>query len=67
MTPLCYKKAMEEGVKIIERVNEEVGSKRKLFLILGNPYDVQVKSFWVKVQCTYCSDFFHLCPPKKIL
>jgi hypothetical protein len=36
MTPLCHKKAVEEGVEIIECIIEELRSKKKSFLVVGD-------------------------------
>ena len=69
-TPLTadmYQKLIDEGLSIMEEVNDIVGDARRPFSVLGSFRDSSPKSFWMKVQCFYCRDLLSLCPPKKNL
>lgn len=62
-----HKRLVKEGIELVERVNAKSDSERSPFVIVGDVDSNQVKCFWVKVKCTYCFDFYQLCPPKKNL
>ena len=62
-----HQKLIDEGLSIMEEVNDIVGDARRPFSVLGSFRDSSPKSFWMKVQCFYCRDLLSLCPPKKNL
>ena len=51
----------------MDDVNLDANSERPLFQVIGDPDSSKVKSLWFKMKCTYCSNFFQLCLPKKNL
>jgi ribosomal protein S27E len=67
LTAADHKGLIDEGVKVVDGVNQSVFSDPLPFVVVGDPNCVEVKSFWFKVKCTYCGDFFQLCPPKRNL
>lgn len=60
-----HRKRINEGLLILEGVNLKVQEEIKPFTVFGDVSDsTDMKCFWVKVRCSYCRDFFQLCPPK---
>lgn len=63
-----YRPLVLEGVEILNSVNYDLDLTRKTFEpIGGDPKCTDLKSFWWKTKCVYCSDVFNLCPPKNNL
>jgi hypothetical protein len=60
-----YKRAIIEGIRIIDFVNAPFAVNEQPFVLVGDLESLELKSFWYKVRCTFCNDFFQLCPPKK--
>ena len=50
-----HKRLVREGIDIFMAVNNS--TKNKPFVLVGDPTQDDVKSFWFKVQCTYGGDF----------
>ena len=68
MTVVDHKKAVCDGLQILQKVNKEVvvGGEEP-FHHIGDPNANDLKSFWFKVQCHSCGDLLQLCPPNKNL
>ena len=62
-----HKCLVKEGLELVEAVNAKSESERPPFVVVGDVNSKQIKCFWLKVKCTYCFDFYQLCPPKKNL
>ncbi len=62
-----HKRVVIEGIGIIESVNAPFVADEQPFVLVGDPKSLDMKSFWYKVRCTICNDFFQQCPPKKNL
>jgi hypothetical protein len=58
-------RAIIKGIGIIEFVNAPFVEDEKPFVLVGDLKSSELKSFWYKVRCTFCNNFFQLCPPKK--
>jgi hypothetical protein len=69
MTISDHKKAVCDGLQILQMVNREVvdGGGKEPFHHVGDPNADDLKSFWYKVRCHFCGDLLQLCPPKKNL
>jgi hypothetical protein len=67
MTHKDHRRAVQLGLDIMEIVNANTFSKTKPFAVVGDANDDLVKSFWMKVRCTYCDEYFALYPPNKTL
>lgn len=60
-----HRKRINDGLLILEGVNQTVEEGVKPFTVFGDaPEPTEMKCFWVKVRCSYCREFFQLCPPK---
>ena len=66
LTAKDHKCLIKEGMEFVEIVNAKSDFERPPFVIVGDVNSDQIKCFWLKVKCTYCFDFYQLCPPKKI-
>ena len=62
-----HKCLVKEGLELVAIVNAKSDSERPPFVVGGDVNLNQVKCFWLKVKCTYCFDFYQLCPLKKKL
>jgi hypothetical protein len=62
---------VKEGTEILGEVNNkayEVNGQKPFYIIGDLNYEsFKFKSYWFKVCCRLCGDFFQLCPPKKNL
>jgi hypothetical protein len=67
MTLDDHKKAVSIALEIMNQANSTTESKKKPFVVLGDPNAVDVKCFWYKVRCIYCNDVLILYLPKKNL
>lgn len=63
-----HRKLVREGIDIVDAVNDSVDSDKKPFKWVGGDVESpHVRSLWYRVQCSFCNEFFQLCPPKKNL
>jgi hypothetical protein len=62
-----HKRVVIEGIRIIKFINAPFAIDEKPFILVGDLESSKLKSFWYKIRCTFCNDFFQLCPPKKNL
>ena len=69
MTVSDHKKAVRDGLEILQMVNREVvtGGGKEPFHHAGDPNADDLKSFEYKVRCHFCGDLLQLCPLKKNL
>ena len=66
MTLQDHKEAASRGLEIMQARNNKTNSKNKSFVV-GDVDFVDLKCFWMKIRCIYCSDVLTLCPSKKNL
>jgi hypothetical protein len=64
MTPADHKRLVEEGVSILQSVNDSISEDDPPFVIVGDVGVPQLKSFWFKVRCKIDGELMHLCPQK---
>jgi hypothetical protein len=62
-----HKRAVDEGLQIVNGINNDVKEDGGPFVAVGNPAANLLSSFYYKVRYKVCGDFFQLCPPKKNL
>lgn len=68
LTVSDHKRLVQEGLEILQGVNNNIGGGRPTFEVVGDTESDNVRCFFVKVKCTFCSgSFLQLCPPKKNL
>jgi hypothetical protein len=67
LTPADHKCLMLEGIEILDALNEDIGGEKKMFDVIWDLNFEEVRSFWFRVKCDFCGDYFMLCPPKKNL
>lgn len=67
LTASDHKAAVQEGLGILQSVNDGVSAIAVTFVVVGDTESEIMKSFWYKVRCTVCGDMFVLCPSKKNL
>jgi hypothetical protein len=67
LTPTDHKRLVLEGIEILDALNEDIGGEKKTFDVIGDLNSEEVRSFWFRVKCNFCGDYFMLCPPKKNL
>jgi hypothetical protein len=53
-----HKRAVIEGIWTIGYVNAPFVVDEQPFVLDGDPKSLDLKSFWYKVKCTFCNDFF---------
>jgi hypothetical protein len=56
---------VQEEIKIINILNCEILGEKKPFVVIGDLGSKDLKTFWFKVKCTYCGEYYQLCPPVK--
>jgi len=61
-----HKRALIRGIGMVS-INTPLVVNEQPFVLVGDPESLQLKTFWYKIRCTFCNDFFQLCPPKKNL
>ena len=66
-TPADHKRLVEEGVSILKSVNDAVSLEDPPFVLVGDVWVLQMKSFWYKVRCKIDGELMLLCPPKRNL
>jgi hypothetical protein len=67
LTPADHKHLVLERIEILDALNEDIGGEKKTFDVIGDLNSEEVRSFWFRVKCNFCGDYFMLCPPKKNL
>jgi hypothetical protein len=67
LTAEDHKRAVEDGLAILDMVNRDICTEGGPFVAIGDPEGNSIKSIWHKVRCVVCGDLFQLCPPKKNL
>jgi hypothetical protein len=67
LTLANHKRLVLEGIEILDALNEDIGEEKKTFDVIGDLNSEEVRSFWFRVKCNFCGDYFMLCPPKKNL
>jgi hypothetical protein len=62
---------VQEGTQIVEDINDTadtVDGKKPFYIVEDLDSDgFKYRSYWFKVRCRFCGDFFQLCPLKKNL
>jgi hypothetical protein len=61
-----HKRALIESIGMVS-LNTPFVVNEQPFVLVGDPESLQLKKIWYKIRCTFCNDFFQLCPPKKNL
>jgi ribosomal protein S27E len=67
LTPVDHKRLVLEGIEILDALNEDIGGEKKTFDVIGDLNSEEVRSFWLRVKCNFCGNYFMLCPPEKNL
>jgi hypothetical protein len=67
MTSTDHKNAIAKGIRVLGVVNDEVQSGVLTFVVVGDPYALEVKSSWVNIKFDFCNEFMRLCPRKQNL
>jgi hypothetical protein len=66
-----HERLVREGTNIMEEVNDTADGVdgKKPFYVVGDPTSdgFKYRSYWFKIRCQFCGDFFQLYPPKKNL
>lgn len=62
-----HEKLADEGIHIVDLINDSVDQDHKPFVIIGDRSSPHMRCFWLKVKCKFCGDFFQLCPPRRNL
>jgi hypothetical protein len=65
LTPADHKHLVLERIEILDALNEDIGGEKKTFDVIGDLNSEEVRSFWFRMKCNFCGDYFMLCPPKK--
>ena len=63
-SPADHKRLVEEGLSILESVNDSISLTDPPFVVVGNINVSQFKSFWFKVRCKVDGELLYLCPQK---
>ena len=58
-----HKRLITKGIKTLEAANSTIEGSMKPFTLISDPDNEHLKSFYYKVKCLFCNDFFQLCPP----
>ena len=53
-----HKVAILDGLKKLERINNDVCVFAPTFVCIGDLVQENIKSFWMKVRCKICRDIF---------
>jgi len=61
LTPANHKRLVEEGVSILQSVNDSISSEDPPLVILGDVGVPQLKSFWFKVRYKLDGEIMLLC------
>ena len=64
LTLADHRRLVEEGVSILQSVNDLISSNDPPFVIVGDVGVPQLKSFWFKVRCKLDGELLLLCPQK---
>ena len=64
LTPADHRRLVEEGVSILQSVNDLISSNDPPFVIVGDVGVPQLKSFWFKVRCKLDEELLLVCPQK---
>ena len=64
LTSVDHRRLVEEGVSILQSVNDSISTDDPLFVVVGDVGVLQLKSFWYKVRCKIDGEIMLLCPPK---
>lgn len=65
ITGADHKRLVEEGIGVMDTVNDSIDSSKPTFQLVGDPDEALMKSYWFKVKCLVCPrEVFQLCPPK---
>ena len=71
MSTVEHEQLLREGTDIMDKVNdatEEVNGQKPFYVVGDTTANgFKYRSYWFKVQCRVCGDFFQLCPPKRNL
>jgi hypothetical protein len=71
MSTVEHERLVQEGTDIMDEVNdgaEEVNGQKPFYVVSDTMADgFKYRSYWFKVRCRVCGDFFQLCPPKRNL
>ncbi len=59
LTAADHKRLVEEGVTIMDLINDSVEPDRSPFSLIGDRHSPHMRSFWMKVKCNFCGDFFY--------
>ena len=57
-----HKRLVEEGVSILQSVNDSISLDDPQFVVVGDVRVSQLKSFWFKVRCKIDGELMYLCP-----
>ena len=53
-----HEKLADEGIHIVDLINDSVDQDHKPFVIIGDRSSPHMRCFWLKVKCKFCGDFF---------
>jgi hypothetical protein len=71
MSTAEHEQLVREGIDIMDEVSdatEEVNGQKPFYVVDDTmTYEFKYRSYWFKVRCRVCGDFFQLCPPKRNL
>ena len=67
LTSTDHKRLVEEGVSILQSVNDSISSDDPPFVLIGDVGSEQLKCAWYKVRCKLDGETMLLCPAKQNL
>jgi hypothetical protein len=60
LIPADHKHLVLEGIEILDALNEDIGGVKKTLDVIGDLNSEEVRSFWFRVKCNFCGDYFML-------
>ena len=58
LTVADHRNLVVEGIKSLDNINKPFSLSDLPFALVGDPEALELKSFWYKVKCVYCPDYF---------